>query len=63
MTWEDWCLEKLGELGRATIKEWGKAMGLIHPGSLRAVIKRLDGKLKIIRNKSTRTKYYEVRKQ
>jgi len=40
-TYEQICLDKLKELGKATAREWAEAMGYKNPNALSKVIRRI----------------------
>lgn len=62
-TWDEICLDKLKEIGKATLTEWTIAMGYKNSGSMTKPARNLEeqGKIKVIRNKSGKIKkYYEA---
>ena len=62
-TWDEICLNKLKEIGKASLTEWATAMDYKHSGSMVKPAKNLEeqGKIKVIRNKSGKIKkYYEA---
>ena len=62
-TWDDICLDKLKEIGKASLTEWATAMDYKHVGSMVNPARHLEeqGKIKVIRNKSGKIKkYYEA---
>ena len=63
MTWDGWCLLKLKELGKSTIKEWAEAMGYKHSICMDKTIKNNLHKLNITRNHSKRINYYEIKSE
>ncbi len=63
MTWDEICLGKLKEIGKASLTEWATAMGYKNSASLAKPAKNLEeqGKIKVIRTKSGMIKkYYEA---
>lgn len=62
-TFEQMCLDKLKEIGRASAGEWATAMGYTYPNSLAKVIKRIKRKtpekLKVY-NDMTPTRYEAI---
>lgn len=62
-TWDEICLDKLKEIGKAPLTEWATAMGYKHSGSMVKPASHLEeqGKIRVIRNKSGKIKkYYEA---
>jgi len=59
-TYEEICLDKLREIGRATAREWCEALGYEHGTNLAKVIRRIKKNYAdkiIIYNESTPRKY------
>jgi len=62
-TWDEICLDKLKEIGKASLTEWATAMDYKNSGSMVKPAKNLEeqGKIRVIRNKSGKIKkYYEA---
>ena len=57
-TYEQICLDKLKEIGKASAKHWAYAMGYTNPNALRKVIRRITNdtphKVKIHYNRNPR---------
>lgn len=57
-TYEQICLDKLKEIGKASAKHWAYAMGYTNPNALRKVIRRITNntphKIKIYNGSSPR---------
>jgi len=62
-TWDNWCLKKLKEIGRSTLKEWAEAMGYKYPLLLNNVIKNNIDKLIITPAPRKRSKFYELKEE
>lgn len=60
-TWEDWCLIKLKELGRITMKRWAKAMGYKNNFNMNRMVENNIDKLKITESSTSRLKLYEIK--
>ena len=60
-TWDDWCLIKLKELGKSTMKKWAKAMGYVNNFNMDRIVKYNNDKLKITISHASRLKFYEVK--
>lgn len=62
-TWEDWCLIKLKELGKSTLKKWATAMGYDNSGNLTKMVEKLTeaGKLNVTKGKNIQHNIYEVK--
>ncbi|GAH57997.1 unnamed protein product [marine sediment metagenome] len=62
-TWDEICLDKLKEIGKASLTEWATAMNYKNSASLSKPARHLEeqGKIRVIRNKSGMIKkYYEA---
>ena len=62
-TWDDFCLDKLKEIGKASLTKWATAMDLKNSASMSRTAQNLEekGKIKVIRTKSGMIKnYYEA---
>ena len=62
-TWDQMCLEKLKEIGKASLTKWATAMDLKHTAGMSRTAQNLEekGKIKVIRTKSGMIKnYYEA---
>ena len=48
-TWDGWCLRKLKEIGKSTLKQWAKAMGYENPSIMKKMAQQLEktGKLNV----------------
>ena len=61
-TWDGWCLRKLKEIGKSTLKQWAEAMGYENPSVMKKMAQKLEkaGKLDI-KETSRKNRYiYEV---
>ncbi len=64
MTWDNWCLKKLKEIGKSTLREWSDAMGNKHSNAFDTIIKNNIEKLTITTPGSgKRPKFYEVKEE
>lgn len=61
-TWDTWCLLKLKELGKSTMKKWATEMGYINNFNMDRIVKKHADKLNISISSSSRLKYYEIKK-
>lgn len=62
-TWDQMCLEKLKEIGKASLTKWATAMDYVNSASISKTAQNLEekGKLKVIYAKSGMIKkYYEA---
>ena len=61
-TFEQICLDKLKEIGKASAKQWAEAMGYNTPNALAKVIKRIKKEMpnKITYSKNKRPRRYEA---
>lgn len=62
-TWDNWCLRKLKEIGKSTMKQWAEAMGYKVPQNMQRPVRNLEkeGKLIIEAIRYTRRFTYEVK--
>ena len=60
-TWDLWCLIKLKELGKSTMKKWGKAMGYENNFNMNSIVKNNVNKLNIVISSTSRLKFYEIK--
>ncbi len=62
-TWDQMCLEKLKEIGKASLTKWATAMDYVNSASISKTAQNLEeqGKIKVIYSKSGMIKkYYEA---
>lgn len=62
-TWDQFCLNKLKEIGKSSLTEWASAMNYINSASISRTARNLEeqGKVRIIRSKTGKIKkYYEA---
>ena len=62
-TWDEFCLEKLKEIGKSSLTEWATAMNYINSASISRTAQNLkeQGKVRIINSKTGKVKkYYEA---
>lgn len=61
-TWDNWCLRKLKELGRLTLRQWVEAMGYKNSGFMANMVKQFvkEGKVTVKKGKSSRLNIYEI---
>ncbi|MBA7479639.1 hypothetical protein ES707_15074 [subsurface metagenome] len=62
-TWEKICLDKLREIGKASLTKWALAMDYEHSTNISKTVRNLErqGKIRVILNKGGRIKkYYEA---
>jgi len=62
-TWDEFCLEKLKEIGKTSLTEWATAMGYKNSASISRTAQNLEeqGKIKVIHTKGGMIKkYYEA---
>ena len=60
-TCDDFCLIKLAEIGKSTLKRWGKAMGYKNTPNMSRTIKNNLDKLKITNASTGKLKFYEIK--
>lgn len=62
-TWNNWCLLKLKEIGKSTLKQWADAMGYNAPEVMKKMAEQMaeNGKLNINRTESGRGNTYEIK--
>ena len=47
-TWEGWCLLKLREIGKSTMRQWAEAMGYSTSSNMTRTVKKLEKEGKLI---------------
>lgn len=60
-TWDQFCLFKLQEIGKSSMRQWAEAMGYNNANSLCSIIKHNSDKLKITPTPTSVRRSFEIK--